>query len=213
MTNDQQILNDREMQILEVFSASVAEGLKKDFAEKADLSARKAAVYAVKANEDYRARSIELAEKNAYEATLKALQNYRLFQLAVDSAVYDAKTAQEDYDINGIFRDLLSQRDKEEVKLDGIKKSAIKTKWLVDNIRLSADMLEAYSYRMGDNMRINVQIMRKYYLDPIPLNGSAPLMKDIAEEMGVAPSSATERRDNAVRLLSKVLWGVATLGI
>lgn len=144
----------------------------------------------------------ELYDKRLYNTKL-LMKNYRDLKEHADKAVFDA-TAAEDEDVYEILS-LMSEWVREEAStVESIKKSAARTKLIMDHID---EMLQIYkaacerSKKPEDIRRYNV--LYDYYIGPEDLS-----LEDIAEKYSVDTRTVYRDIRDATARITALLFGV-----
>lgn len=144
----------------------------------------------------------EIYDRRLYNTKL-LMKNYRDLKEHADKAVFDASTA-EDEDVYEILN-LMSEWVREEAStVDSIKKSAARTKLIMDHIN---EMLQIYraacerSKRPEDIRRYNV--LYDYYIGPEDLS-----LEEIAEKYSVDARTVYRDIRDATARITALLFGV-----
>lgn len=151
-------------------------------------------------------KEIEGQRKKSFDKRLRntrlLLENYRGFLAFSDGAIYEASQCDEDvYDILSLMSDRPSDR---EMYVESIKKSAGRTKLIIEHINKALADYKAYCLRSGkeEELRRCRTIFRLYIEDE---NWDAPL---IAEKEMVDISTVYKDIKEATKRLTPRIFGI-----
>ena len=148
-------------------------------------------------------------KKNTYDKRLRntklLLQNYRDFEAHSDYALYEAEQIQ-DEDVYDIL-DMLSGNTNNETYVESIKKSAIRTRIIIEHVKEMVALYKVYCERSKkpEDMR-RYRTVSRYYLADEPWTAD-----EIAEDENVDKSTVYKDLKDATKRLSILIFGIAGL--
>lgn len=129
------------------------------------------------------------------------LQNYRMLKINSDEAVYSLEQIESPYDI---FEEMMQGKDGT-LQIDSIKKSAARTKIIVDHIEKMIDLYQIYASREDADPieQRRFDVLNDLYLSDVKLGA-----KDVADKYGISKESVYSDRSIALENMAALVFGV-----
>ena len=170
----------------------------KNYEERAEkIAAEQAVKYFLKLQKDERK---ERHDRRLHNIKM-LLQNYRMLKLNSDEAVYSLDQIESPYDI---FEDMMQGKDGM-LQIDSIKKSAARTKIIVEHVEKMLDLYLVYATREDADPieKRRYDVLYDLYLSDVRLNA-----KEIAEKNGISKESVYSDRAIALESMAALVFGV-----
>ncbi len=129
------------------------------------------------------------------------LQNYRMLKINSEEAVYSLEQIESPYDI---FEDMMQGKDGT-LQIDSIKKSAARTKIIVDHIEKMIDLYQVYTSREDADPieQRRFDVLNDLYLSDVKLGA-----KEVADKYGISRESVYSDRSIALENMAALVFGV-----
>ncbi len=129
------------------------------------------------------------------------LQNYRMLKINSEEAVYSLEQIESPYDI---FEDMMQGKDGT-LQIDSIKKSAARTKIIVDHIEKMIDLYQVYTSREDADPieQRRFDVLNDLYLSDVKLGA-----KEVADKYGISKESVYSDRSIALENMAALVFGV-----
>ena len=129
------------------------------------------------------------------------LQNYRMLKINSEEAVYSLEQIESPYDI---FEEMMQGKDGT-LQIDSIKKSAARTKIIVDHIEKMIDLYQVYASREDADPieQRRFDVLNDLYLADVKLGA-----KEVADKYGISKESVYSDRSIALENMAALVFGV-----
>lgn len=129
------------------------------------------------------------------------LQNYRMLKINSEEAVYSLEQIESPYDI---FEDMMQGKDGT-LQIDSIKKSAARTKIIVDHIEKMIGLYQVYTSREDADPieQRRFDVLNDLYLSDVKLGA-----KEVADKYGISKESVYSDRSIALENMAALVFGV-----
>ena len=179
---------------------------REELQELAKEASREGSKVALKKFEQLLRDEKEQSKDKRLRNTEKLLRNYHLFKIAADNAVYDVESMEEEESANEILYAMLN-KDRPDVTVESIKKSAIKTTIILKHIDSMLQMYQIYAERTNDPVQ-----MRRYeviYDRYIAEKTLSP--KEIAEKQHISKTQVYGDIEYAKEKIAALIFGISSM--
>jgi len=144
-------------------------------------------------------------DKRLYN-TEKLLQNYHVFKLAAENAVYEIEDIEQEESANEILCAMLN-KDGPSITVESIKRSALKTVIILEHIDTMLQMYQIYAERTNDpvQMRRYEVIYDRFIADPVLS------VKEIAEKQNTTKRQTYSDIQAGKEKIAALIFGIDSI--
>lgn len=145
----------------------------------------------------------ERADKRLHNTKL-LLQNYRMFVIHAGRAVYSSSDVLDELPVQILGRMMGDDLDDDEIYIESIKSSKMRTAIIVKHIQDMLSMYEIFCERSdNEEERRRYRVLKMRYIDDPSIN-----VVEIAEQENVAIRTVYKDLDKAIKRLSALIFGI-----
>lgn len=144
-------------------------------------------------------------KKNILHNISALLRNYRVLKMSVDNAVYDIKQMEQEEPMRELISMMLNKEDREEIKIESIRKSAAKTTIMIRHINEMVEIYGDYCRKSSDSLD-----MRRYeiLMDKYIRGEDECSVEDLADKYFVTAKTVYRDLGMAKEKIAALIFGV-----
>lgn len=143
------------------------------------------------------------------------LENYKIFKVASDNAIFDLSKLDEENESAFEILDSMWQRfgtGKEELKVQSIVKSSTRTRIIYEHISNILCLYKSFCYNSGKDENIfKWEIIQALYIDDLKMNSKSEIRMHLAERFFTNTRTIYRWQLDAIEKLSVLLFGIDAL--